>query len=129
VKVRLLLDDISTWIEKRNTPKVRDWEAAVLNAHPNIELRLFNPWRSRSMAGRVVGIRSAHGARQPADAQQGHDRDNRAAILGGRNIGDEYFRYARTRISATWMFSASDRWRASLRMCSTVSGTAPGWCR
>ena len=94
VKVRLLLDDISTWIEKRNTPKVRDWEVAVLNAHPNIELRLFNPWRSRSSTGRAVEfVRHMHRANQRM-----HNKvmiaDNRAAILGGRNIGDEYFGYA-----------------------------------
>ena len=94
VKVRLILDDISTWIEKHNKPKVRDWEAAVLNAHSNIELRLFNPWRSRSMAGRVVEF-VLHMSRTN---QRMHNKlmiaDNRAAIVGGRNIGDEYFGYS-----------------------------------
>ena len=94
VKVRLILDDISTWIEKHNTLKVRDWEVSVLNAHPNIELRLFNAWRSRSMAGRVVEfVRHMNRANQRM-----HNKlmiaDNRAAIIGGRNIGDEYFGYS-----------------------------------
>jgi putative cardiolipin synthase len=94
VKVRLILDDISTWIEKHNKLKVRDWEAAVLNAHPNIELRLFNPWRSRSMAGRVAEFFRHMGRAN----QRMHNKlmiaDNRAAIVGGRNIGDEYFGYS-----------------------------------
>ena len=94
VKVRLLLDDISTWIEKRNTPKVRDWEAAVLNAHPNIELRLFNPWRSRSMAGRAMEFVRHMGRANQRMHNKVMIADNRAAILGGRNIGDEYFGYA-----------------------------------
>ena len=94
VKVRIILDDISTWIEKRNTPKVRDWEAAVLNAHPNIELRLFNPWRSRSHAGRVVEFVRHMGRANQRMHNKVMIADNRASILGGRNIGDEYFGYA-----------------------------------
>ncbi len=94
VKVRLILDDISTWIAKHNKIHVRDWEAAVLNAHPNIELRLFNPWRSRSQPGRVFEfIRHTTRANQRM-----HNKlmvaDNRATIMGGRNIGDEYFGYS-----------------------------------
>ena len=94
VKVRLILDDVSTWIEKHNKVKVRDWEAAVLNEHPNIELRLFNPWRSRSMTGRIVEFVRHMGRAN----QRMHNKlmiaDNRAAILGGRNIGNEYFGYS-----------------------------------
>ncbi len=94
VRVRLILDDISTWVEKHNEPKVRDWEVAVLNAHPNMELRLFNAWRSRSMAGRVVEFLRHMGRVN----QRMHNKlmiaDNRAAIIGGRNIGDEYFGYS-----------------------------------
>ena len=94
VKVRLILDDISTWIEKHNEPKVRDWEVAVLNARSNIELRLFNAWRSRSMVGRAVEFLRHMGRVN----QRMHNKlmiaDNRAAIMGGRNLGDEYFGYS-----------------------------------
>ena len=94
VKVRLILDDISTWIEKHSQPKVRDWEVSVLDAHPNVELRLFNAWRSRTMAGRVVEFLHHMGRAN----QRMHNKlmiaDNRAAIMGGRNIGDEYFGYS-----------------------------------
>jgi cardiolipin synthase C len=73
---------------------VRDWEAAVLNAHPNIELRLFNAWRSRSMVGRVWEFLRHMGRAN----QRMHNKlmiaDNRAAIMGGRNLGDEYFGYS-----------------------------------
>ncbi|MEO8464354.1 MAG: phospholipase D family protein [Gammaproteobacteria bacterium] len=94
VKVRLILDDISTWIEKHGKLKVRDWEVSVLNAHPNMELRLFNAWRSRSMPGRVIEFLRHMGRAN----QRMHNKlliaDNRAAIMGGRNIGNEYFGYS-----------------------------------
>jgi putative cardiolipin synthase len=46
VKVRIILDD--------RTPKVRDWQTAILNAHPRTELRLFNAFRVRSLFGRGI---------------------------------------------------------------------------
>jgi putative cardiolipin synthase len=71
-------------------PKLRDAAAAVIDAHPNIEIRLFNPWRSRSFGGRlldtVMNFERAN--------QRMHNKlmiaDNRAAIIGGRNLGNEY---------------------------------------
>jgi putative cardiolipin synthase len=94
VRVRLILDDLSTLLENDRTLKVRDWQIAVLNAHPNIELRLFNAFRSRSIPGRAID----YVRRMEVMNQRMHNKlmvaDNRAVILGGRNIGNEYFGYA-----------------------------------
>lgn len=91
VKVRIILDDITTLLKDDRTPKVRDWQTAILNAHPNIELRLFNAFRSRSLLGRGVDFLR----RMDIMNQRMHNKlmvaDNRAVIVGGRNIGNEYF--------------------------------------
>ena len=31
-----------------------DARLAVIDAHPNIHVRLFNPWRNRSLIGRAL---------------------------------------------------------------------------
>lgn len=81
VRVRLLLDDIHT-----------DGEIvtfAQVDAHPNIEVRLFNPFGRRS--ARVAdwlldGARLNHRMHNKAMIA-----DNAVAIAGGRNIGNHYF--------------------------------------
>ena len=94
VKVRIILDDLTTLLKDDRTPKVRDWQTAMLNAHPNIELRLFNAFRSRSLLGRGVDFLR----RMDLMNQRMHNKmmvaDNRAVILGGRNIGNEYFGFS-----------------------------------
>ena len=91
VKVRVILDDLSTILEDESHPKLRDAAAALIDAHPNIEIRLFNAWRSRPLAGRAVEMLS----RMERINHRMHNKllvaDNRAAIIGGRNIGNEYF--------------------------------------
>ncbi len=83
VRVRLLLDDFHT--------SGRDAEFVALHSHPNIEIRLFNPFRSRDLLGR--GFDFAQRAERLQ--QRMHNKlmvaDNRAVIVGGRNVGDEYF--------------------------------------
>jgi cardiolipin synthase C len=90
VKVRVVLDDLSTLLEDEKTPKVRDEIAAFVDAHPNIEIRLFNPWHSRSLGGR--GVETV--TRMERMNHRMHNKqliaDNRAVILGGRNVGNEY---------------------------------------
>jgi putative cardiolipin synthase len=92
--VRVILDDLSTLLEDDRTLKIRDWQTATLNAHPNIELRLFNAFRARSFAGRAFDFLK----NMDLMNQRMHNKllvaDNRAAILGGRNIGNEYFGFA-----------------------------------
>ncbi|HEU4458488.1 MAG TPA: phospholipase D family protein [Methylibium sp.] len=83
VRVRLLLDD------NHGSPAL-DEALAQLDAHPAAEVRLFNPFRSRGFGRRVELI-----ADLPRLNRRMHNKsftaDGRATILGGRNVGDEYF--------------------------------------
>jgi len=91
VKVRLVLDDLSTMLEDEKHPKLRDEAVALIDAHPNIEMRLFNAWRSRPLVAR--GVETIE--RMERINHRMHNKllvaDNRAAIIGGRNLGNEYF--------------------------------------
>lgn len=84
VRVRLLLDDINT--------RTGDRTYLALDAHPNIELRLFNPTRARSSSFKR-GIEMV--LRAFSTTRRMHNKawiaDGRLAIVGGRNIGDAYF--------------------------------------
>jgi len=84
VHVRILLDDLDARSHD-------DWLAAA-DAHPNIEVRLFNPFAVRSGPLRKIGEAFASYSRIN---HRMHNKnliaDNRVAISGGRNLGDEYF--------------------------------------
>jgi len=90
VRVRMLVDDLNTLFSDAGTIQMRDKVAAMIDTHSNFKLRLFNPWSSREIAGRI-GESVTELERLN---QRMHNKamivDNRAAILGGRNIGDEY---------------------------------------
>jgi putative cardiolipin synthase len=81
VRVRILVDDLNL--------QGRDAVVAALDAHPSIEIRLFNPFAHRS----------AHLLDFIADFDRVNHRmhnklfvmDNAVAIVGGRNIGNHYF--------------------------------------
>lgn len=81
VRVRLLVDDIDL--------EGRDFGAAVLDTHPNIEVRFFNPF-SRKI-GRTLQYLTGFGRQTRRAHNKSFTVDNQATILGGRNIGDEYF--------------------------------------
>lgn len=82
VRVRLLLDD--------NGVPGLDSVMAALNAQDNFEIRLFNPSTIRrpKLAGYALDFMRMN--------RRMHNKsfivDGQAAIIGGRNIGDEYFR-------------------------------------
>jgi putative cardiolipin synthase len=82
VRVRLLLDDLGI-------PSSLDPTLAALEAHPNIEVRLFNPFVVRKP--KFIGFLTDF----PRANRRMHNKsltaDSTATILGGRNIGDEYF--------------------------------------
>lgn len=91
VKVRLILDDLSTILKDAAEVTQRDAAMARLDAHPNIEIRLFNTWNRRGLGGRSYEFIE----RMERINHRMHNKlmvaDNRAAIIGGRNIGNEYF--------------------------------------
>jgi putative cardiolipin synthase len=86
VRVRLLLDD---W---HQTPET-DWLLATMASHPNIEVRLFNPFGTQRRTFLARALRMAFGPQRLRGRM--HNKafiaDNSAAIVGGRNIGAEYF--------------------------------------
>jgi putative cardiolipin synthase len=81
VRVRLLLDD--------NNTSGLDPTLAALDAHPNIEVRLFNPFAQRSH--RWAGYLTDFSRLNRRMHNKSFTADNQATIIGGRNIGDEYF--------------------------------------
>ena len=81
VRVRMLLDDLNT--------KGLDPTIAALDAHPNIEVRLYNPLTQRgARALNFVGDFERVNRRMH---NKSFTVDNQVAVVGGRNIGNEYF--------------------------------------
>jgi len=90
VRVRMLFDDLNTMLHDMGSPELRDAMLERVDAHRNIEVRVFNPWRERGWLGRVSeGITDFSRINRRMHNKQ-LIADNRTAILGGRNIGDEY---------------------------------------
>jgi cardiolipin synthase C len=81
VRVRLLIDDMY------GSEADDVWTA--LDAHPNIEVRLFNPF-SRSAPKSLQWITRFKDLNHRMHSKS-FTVDNQATIVGGRNIGDEYF--------------------------------------
>jgi putative cardiolipin synthase len=81
VRVRVILDDVGA--------RANDETLLSLDAHPNIEIRLFNPVASRSF--RSLGMLTDFSRVNRRMHNKSFIADNQRAILGGRNIGDEYF--------------------------------------
>jgi putative cardiolipin synthase len=81
VHVRLLLDD--------NDTAGLDPLLAALDAHPNVEVRLFNPFKVRHW--RVLGCLTDFPRLNRRMHNKSFTADNQATIIGGRNVGDEYF--------------------------------------
>jgi cardiolipin synthase C len=86
VRVRLLLDDLYTG--------GLDNFLTGFAAHPNVELRLFNPFccaRSSGQAGRFVAAVGDWGRVNHRMHNKMFIADGVAAIIGGRNVANEYF--------------------------------------
>ncbi|MDU3157560.1 MAG: phospholipase D-like domain-containing protein, partial [Hafnia alvei] len=81
VKVRLLLDD--------NNTGGLDESLRRLNAHPNISVKLFNPFQLRRMRCLCYLTDFKRLNRRMHNKSMTFDRQ--ATIVGGRNVGDEYF--------------------------------------
>ena len=81
VRVRVLLDDAGTAVDDNNL--------MALEGHGAIEIRLFNPIASRGT--RLLEMMTSFGRLNRRMHNKAFIADNQRAILGGRNIGDEYF--------------------------------------
>jgi putative cardiolipin synthase len=81
VRVRILLDDFNTGD--------RDAVLAALDAHPQIEVRIYNPIARG--APRWLGIVRDFSRINRRMHNKSFTADGAATIIGGRNIGDEYF--------------------------------------
>ena len=81
VRVRLLLDD--------NGIAGLDRVLAALDAHPWMEVRLFNPFRIRwpKSIGYLTDFRRLNRRMH----NKSFTADGAVTIVGGRNVGDEYF--------------------------------------
>ena len=84
VRVRLLLDDINI--------KGRDAYAVALDAHPNIEIRMFNPFANRGKPG--LGFLTDFNRVNHRMHNKLMVMDNALALVGGRNVGNHYFNVA-----------------------------------
>lgn len=81
VRVRFLIDDIALW--------GKDHNLNVLNAHPNFEVRVFNPFnRLRFRATQYI---TGFGSITRRMHNKSLTVDNQITVIGGRNIGNEYF--------------------------------------
>lgn len=85
VRVRILIDDGET--------VDGDEQISVLEAHPSIEIRIFNPFNYR---GHIQFFRATEFMFNAARLDyRMHNKllviDNSIALMGGRNIGDQYF--------------------------------------
>jgi putative cardiolipin synthase len=81
VRVRLLLDDLNTG--------GLDPTIAALNAHPDIEVRLYNPLVHRG--ARALNFLTDFTRVNRRMHNKSFTVDNQVSVVGGRNIANEYF--------------------------------------
>jgi len=81
VRVRLLLDDLNT--------RGLDPVIAALDAHPNIDVRLYNPFVQRG--SRALGFLTDFSRLNRRMHNKSFTVDNQVSVVGGRNVGNEYF--------------------------------------
>ncbi len=81
VRVRLLLDD--------NGIAGLDPDLAALDAHPNVEVRIFNPFVQRRV--KALGYLTEFGRLNHRMHNKSLTADTQATIVGGRNVGDVYY--------------------------------------
>ncbi len=85
VRVRLLIDDLYA--------VGRDFDFATFAAHPNVQVRVFNPFLRRGPLG-ISRLLEYLGDSDRLNRRM-HNKlwiaDNAAAVIGGRNLGDAYF--------------------------------------
>lgn len=90
VRIRILLDDFLL--------RDRDFGLAAFDAHPNVSIRVFNPFGSRLYLGPINLRRKFELVTDLSRLNyRMHNKvfvvDNQVGIVGGRNISDEYYGY------------------------------------
>lgn len=83
VTVRLLLDDFS--VGDRND------QLLTINSHPNIQVRIYNPFLVRTGLGKWLDFAFDFDRLNRRSHNKTYTVDRMVAVTGGRNIGDEYF--------------------------------------
>jgi len=81
VQIRLLLDDLKA-------PDLNP-QLQILNQHKNVEIRLFNPSPNRRF--KALGILTDFDRLNSRMHNKSLTVDSLTSVIGGRNIGDEYF--------------------------------------
>jgi putative cardiolipin synthase len=81
VRVRILIDD-------QNTAGI-EGVLAALGADPNVQVRLYNPFAHRGV--RSLGYLGDFQRLNRRMHNKAFISDNQVAVVGGRNIGNEYF--------------------------------------
>lgn len=84
VRVRILLDDLDT--------AGKDDFLQKIDAHPNVEVRLYNPFANRGVRSDLITDTNRVNHRMHTKTLT---VDNQVTVFGGRNIGDEYFAAAK----------------------------------
>ncbi len=85
VRVRILIDELGTFGQEQ--------KLAILHQHPNVQIRMYNPAPARqsSTLVRWVSLAGDFGRINNRMHNKLFIADNHLSILGGRNLGDEYF--------------------------------------
>ncbi|HEV8122585.1 MAG TPA: phospholipase D family protein, partial [Candidatus Polarisedimenticolia bacterium] len=81
VRVRMLLDD--------NGIDGLDQILAVFDAHPNIEVRIYNPYPNRGF--KPLGYLTDFKRLNRRMHNKSFTADTQITVVGGRNVGNEYF--------------------------------------
>ncbi|MFB9216223.1 phospholipase D family protein [Vibrio sinaloensis] len=83
VRVRVMLDDINL--------NQREPLLIALNSHPNVEIRVFNPIPTRRGVAKWLNVLGDFSRLNRRMHNKSFTVDGAFSIVGGRNIGDEYF--------------------------------------
>ncbi|AKC88025.1 phospholipase D-like domain-containing protein [Pseudoxanthomonas suwonensis] len=84
VRVRILVDDLDA--------RAKNAGLAALDAHPRVEVRLYNPTASRSgTLGKAGEFATGFKRLNHRMHNKSWIADGRLALVGGRNLGNEYF--------------------------------------
>ncbi|RYU71162.1 phospholipase D family protein [Aliivibrio finisterrensis] len=83
VKVRVMLDDINL--------NEREDLLVALNAHPQVDIRVFNPIPTRRGVTKWVNFLGDFSRLNRRMHNKSFTVDGVFSVVGGRNIGDEYF--------------------------------------